>query len=403
LSTEIYQLIEREIPALRVDRRLSDLLEASVAENVETVLHILRHGIDVADVAPPAAAAEHARRLAQLDVPAAALIRAYRVGQARFLARCIDQLLQLTEGEHLEGLATQRMLERVSEYTDRVVEQVLTAYAHARDRWLRNRGAVLAMRVKAVLQDNELGDRTVAGAQRLAFGYQLERTHVGLVMWCEAKRDDHTTLDTLNDEASRIALAARSSDSPLFVPFDEASAWVWLPFDTGAELTHDQILTVLSVCDPNVSLAVGEPGSGLAGFRRTHQQALSAQTVALVAGRKHFKVTPYVDVAPVAMMAADIDSARAWVVETLGSLAIDSPRHARLRDTARVFLGTGGSYTATAEQLSLHRNTAQYRIQKAEEMRGRPLRDGRLDVELALLASHWLGQAVLQPPLHRSS
>jgi PucR C-terminal helix-turn-helix domain len=39
----------------------------------------------------------------------------------------------------------------------------------------------------------------------------------------------------------------------------------------------------------------------------------------------------------------------------------------------------GGSYTATADQLILHCNTAQYRIRKAEELRGRPLRDGNLD------------------------
>ena len=78
-------------------------------------------------------------------------------------------------------------------------------------------------------------------------------------------------------------------------------------------------------------------------------------------------------------------------------LAMDSERQARLRETARVFLQTGGSYTATAEQLYLHRNTAQYRVQKAEELRGRPFREGRLDVELALLACHWLGSVVLQP------
>jgi DNA-binding PucR family transcriptional regulator len=41
----------------------------------------------------------------------------------------------------------------------------------------------------------------------------------------------------------------------------------------------------------------------------------------------------------------------------------------------------------------LHRNTAQYRVQKAAELRGRPLREARLDV---LLACHWLGSAVLQ-------
>ncbi|MFI5042419.1 MAG: helix-turn-helix domain-containing protein [Acidimicrobiales bacterium] len=63
----------------------------------------------------------------------------------------------------------------------------------------------------------------------------------------------------------------------------------------------------------------------------------------------------------------------------------------------RVFLQTGGSYTATADQLFPHRNTAEYRVRKAEELRGRPLRDGRLDVELALLACHWLNRTVLQP------
>lgn len=55
------------------------------------------------------------------------------------------------------------------------------------------------------------------------------------------------------------------------------------------------------------------------------------------------------------------------------------------------------AYTATAELLFLHRNTAQYRVRRAEEVRGRPLEDGRLELELALLACHWLGRAVLQP------
>jgi len=78
-------------------------------------------------------------------------------------------------------------------------------------------------------------------------------------------------------------------------------------------------------------------------------------------------------------------------------IALTSERNDGLRDTARVFLQSGGSYTATADQLFLHRNTVQYRIRQAEELRGRPFADGRLDVELALLACHWLGPAVLQP------
>jgi DNA-binding PucR family transcriptional regulator len=95
-------------------------------------------------------------------------------------------------------------------------------------------------------------------------------------------------------------------------------------------------------------------------------------------------------------MCGDVDALRAWMAETLGPLASMSERNDGLRETARVFLEAGGSYTAAADQLFLHRNTVQYRIRQAEELRGRPFSEGRLDVELALLAWHWLGEAVLQ-------
>ena len=156
-------------------------------------------------------------------------------------------------------------------------------------------------------------------------------------------------------------------------------------------------MAMAAKAEPAVSVALGEPARGIEGFRRSHRQAASAQAVAVAAGERRAPVTPFVDVAPIAMLCADLDSARDWIHETLGDLATDSTRNEGLRETARVFLQTGGSYTTTADQLFLHRNTAQYRVRKAEEVRGRPFRDGRLDVELALLACHWLNAAVLQP------
>jgi hypothetical protein len=62
---------------------LTSLLDASVEENVVTVVHMLRHGIVTAHVEAPTAALKYARRLAQRDVPATALIRA-----------CVSALLQ---------------------------------------------------------------------------------------------------------------------------------------------------------------------------------------------------------------------------------------------------------------------------------------------------------------------
>jgi hypothetical protein len=394
LVSDICDLIQRDIPPLDVDPALTSLLDASVEENVVTVVHMLRHGIVTANVEAPTAALEYARRLAQRGIPATALVRAYRVGQARFLRHCIDELLCQTPGDHVEGVSTQWMVEHVSETLDRVIEQVIAAYESARERWVRNRSAIVTMRVKSVLA----GDNVEVRAAETALGYRLLQRHLGVVLWVEtpaSASDD--PLERLGRVASALAVAAGSPQAPLFVPCDETSAWAWLAITPGAVLGRDEPQAVIAERELPVSMALGESALGVDGFRRTHQQALRAQSVALAAGPHHVPVTYFVDVAPVAMMCADIESTREWVRETLGALVIDSERNTRLRETARVFLQTGGSYTSTADQLFLHRNTAHYRVQKAEELRGRPLREGRLDVELALLACHWLGSAVLQP------
>lgn len=50
-----------------------------------------------------------------------------------------------------------------------------------------------------------------------------------------------------------------------------------------------------------------------------------------------------------------------------------------------------GSFKAAAERLMLHKNTVHCRVRKAQEGLGSSLGDNRLHVELAVLASHWLG------------
>ena len=76
-------------------------------------------------------------------------------------------------------------------------------------------------------------------------------------------------------------------------------------------------------------------------------------------------------------------------------MAADNASDERLRETLRVFLAQGGSYKAAAEILNLHHNSVKYRVDRAIERRGRPIADDRIDVELALLACHHIGTAVL--------
>jgi DNA-binding PucR family transcriptional regulator len=47
--------------------------------------------------------------------------------------------------------------------------------------------------------------------------------------------------------------------------------------------------------------------------------------------------------------------------------------------------------------MTLHKNSVQYRVRKAEQALGAPIEDRRADLELALRACQYLGEAVLRP------
>ena len=386
LTADVQALIVELIPELR--EAATDILRESVRANIETALAGLESRADSAEATAPATAIEYAQALAQADVAPTALIRAYRVGQTRFLRRCIEELLASSSAP-VDVLATLQIVESVSVRLDRVVEQVYDAYEQARELKLRDRSAVLAGRVRDLLRDKP-ADTDAAEA---ALAYRLRQSHVAAIAWIEDGALD--ALVRLRRFSTTLGEDLGCAEHPLFVAADERSAWVWFP--TSDDVATAPSLAEVAKADRSVSVAVGEPGRQVDGFRRSHQQAASAQAVAEAAGSAHEQITPFADVAPIAAICDDLVSARAWVHEALGGLAVDTTRNAGLRETARVFLETGGSYTATAEQLFLHRNTAQYRVKQAEEVRGRPLRERRLDAELALIACHWLKGSVLQP------
>jgi hypothetical protein len=380
LTADIYELILREIPQLRGDRRVLTLLQASVAENVATVLHVLQHGIDLANVHTPAAAAEYARRLAQRGVPVAALLRAYRIGSTRFQDWCLQELLKHTDDALVVGAAGLRIAGVTAAYIDKVSEEVLSAYESEKENWLRNLSAARAARVRALLG----GERVDLDAAEAMLGYRLRQQHVGVLAWTAARPVGGDALDRLEHATADVAARAGCDGRPMFIPQDESTAWAWLPLGAQHGFAAD-------------AAATGPPG-GEAGVRRTHQQALSAYAVALAAGSAGPLVTTFDEVAPLALMSGSVGLLRAWVIETLGALAGDDEHHARLRATLGVFLAENGSYKTTAERLTLHKNTVQYRVRKAEESLGRPVGEDRLRVELALLAARWLGPAVLRAP-----
>ena len=114
-----------------------------------------------------------------------------------------------------------------------------------------------------------------------------------------------------------------------------------------------------------------------------------------------FKLLRRTNAIHVQTSSGEIELTRAWVGETLGALADDDEQSARLRNTLQVFLSEKGSFKATAEKLTLHKNTVQYRVRKAEDVLGVHVDENRLQIELALLACRWLGVTVLRSGPHR--
>ena len=389
VSQDVYEAILQEIPQLRDDKPVLTLLASSVDSNVDTCLQIMQHRIDLAVVRAPVAATEYARRLAQRGTPLTALLRAYRVGHVCFSDWMLRELARQAGNAELISAASLSMLRMVAGYIDQTSEEMVAAYAQARENWLRNRSTARAARIRDLLA----GGRIDVGATEVTLGYRLRQYHVGLVCWVGDAASAADEITRLEHAIGHVAGNASCPGDPVFVPRDESSAWAWLPL--GVRGTFDPAAT--AGVEADVRFAFGDAAKGPAGFRLTHRQALAAQAVALAAGPHMQRTVAFGEVAPIAMMLGSAELLRAWVLGTLAGLATDDEHHARLRETLLIFLRTGGSYKTTAEQLMMHKNTVQYRIRKARESLGRPVGENRYEVELALQASHWLGSSVLQP------
>jgi len=395
VSENVYEVILRDIPELHDDQAVLALLASSVHSNVGTCLQVMQHQIDLGAVQAPAASLEYARRRAQRGTSLTALLRAYRLGHTCFSDWVFKELARQTDDAQMLTAATLGMSAIVAGYVDQTSEEIVAAYSREREKWLRNRSAARAARIRDLLS----GQRINVNATEATLGYRLRQYHLGLVCWTGEATAGVDNITRLERAIGHIAVKAGCSGEPVFLPRDESSAWAWLPL--GIRDTFDAAEASTAGVDGDIHAAFGGPAKGPSGFRLTHQQAMAAQAVALAAGPVPPRAVAFGEVAPVAMMLGSPELLQAWVLATLGGLATDDENHARLRDTLLAFLQLGGSYKTTAERLMLHKNTVQYRIRRAEESLGRPVAENPHDLELALRASHWLGSSVLQPTRER--
>lgn len=384
------------------DAELRRMLEASIEGNVATILQMLGNQIPLEHVSTPTAANEYAVRLARTDVPGAALRRAYHIGTDDLLAHVFAEIERLDAPAELKLPLLHHISGWLHRYVDWVTREVLELFETERRALVGRDATHVSQLVQRVVEREPVDHDNFARVT----GHRLDQQHLAAVAWVDDANPGVDHVERLRDLAGPLARTLELKP-PLATPADRSTLWFWfglgpmvgpgsgrVPDVPGRLARLEQALADAG----GVRVAFGSVEAQVGGFRRSLEQAQSVRLVA-VASRGGRRVVSYDEdsMAAVAMLARDLPATRRWVGEVLGPLADDSEEAERLRETVHTFLVTG-SYAETSQRLTLHRNTVKYRVTKVERDRGRPVQEGRLDLELALHACVVLGSVVLRPP-----
>ena len=227
VSSAVRRSLEDQIPELRGDAALVELLGTSVEGNVDTILYSLRYDIAVERVEAPTAALEYARRLAQRGVPVNALVRAYRLGQRRMNELVFAELRAIDIPESMRVAVIEAITGTMFEYIDWMSQQVVGVYEDERERWLENQNSLRGLRVREILAANKTID---VDAATTSIRYPLRWHHLGLVMWYPDPGTEGDELARLQRFVRELGEAAAAAASPLFVAADQSCGWGWLPY-----------------------------------------------------------------------------------------------------------------------------------------------------------------------------
>src|ERR1700736_3254774 len=262
VTRSIQQLLVGEIEELRGDALLVQLLRDTVSANIDTFFSAIRHRIPVKQVEPPTAALEYARRLAQRDVSADALVRAYRLGHRAALDAVLDEIRASGLEPRLSLDVFEGMAAISFEYIDWMSQLVLATYQDERERWLENRNSLRALQVREILSGGDVDVDAVTTAIR----YPLRRIHLAVIVWC-TESDGSAEPASLERFVRELAESIGAQENSLFVSVDRLTGWGWSPLSSAAAANvAARIRKLTEKATSGPCIAVGDPLPGVDGF-----------------------------------------------------------------------------------------------------------------------------------------
>lgn len=334
-------------------------LRAAVSAALDYGLTGLELGVEYADPVPTSLLAQ-ARRAARSGVSLDTVLRRYIAGYA-LLGDLTFRAVQ--DGDFvLKGIDLQRIWQIQATLLDRLIAAVAAEHKGELEGRRRNAEERLTERVKKLLAGQLLEPDELQ--------YEFDTWHVGAIA-CGPRaqvviRDLAAKLDR------RLLLVRPTGDS----------IWAWL--GGRRKVTSRDVERHLPAPWPaGLSLALGEPERGLAGWRLTHRQAKAAIPVAL---RPVPRAVRYVDVALLASALHDEVLASSLQRVYLDSLAEERDGGVALRQTLRAYFTADRNVSSAAAALGVSRQTVNSRLRLAEQRIGRSINTcaGEIDTALGL-------------------
>jgi len=362
------------------DPALMAALHASVTDNCTNLLKLFAGAMTSDEVGPPANFA-FTDLAVEVGIQVHEIEAAYWVSMNRFWRRwyiVASEAAAAGEGtlDEFVGAPTETLMVHLF----RMVKMVVARHEAVSETLHRSRNDRRRLLIAQVVD----GDGTLAldDIER-ELGYRFSGTHLALVLQAaERSRVEHLTVN----------LAERVGAQGLLLTVRGADTWVcWLQFPC-AVAGANRAAVESAFEDPDIAVAAGEPGTGIAGFRRTRDDAL-----AVAALRRRFdgfdRFLWFRDVALEVCLLADESAARRFMEDELGQLATSGERADRARETLLAWLSCGSSSLAAA-RLFLHENTVRMRVSQAQEMLPVDLKCRRAEVLAALRLRAMLGEPV---------
>jgi hypothetical protein len=352
-------------------------LGAAAVAGYRNIAVMLGRGDDPRAMELPEATRALARDSAKRGIPMPPLMRLYRFGLAELMAATLSSVARHSaDHEELHG-ATDFCSAWLLAYFDTAQTRAEAVYTAERERWMRSAAASRTDTIQAILAGRQT-DQALA-SQRLR--HELDATHIAVVAWTDQAGEEDAPVWL--DAAVGEVVAALGSGAALVHPLGLLASAAWISRRAGT-FSDDELRTLRVTPAAGIRLALGRPARGLAGFRRSHEQALQARRVAALAGRAAGSVTRYDAVALEAIATVDVDQTRQFVRDVLGPLAAGDDGTRRIAATLRVYLDEHASRSRAAHRLGIHENTVTYRLKKAQELLGRDLERDTLDLRVAL-------------------